>query len=375
MNVASSLFPQTSESILKKLSAGHRLSAVEGTALFAADLFALGRAADLIRNQKHPGRFVTFVVDRNISYTDICTIGCSFCAFHKLPGESGGYILSIDEILRRVEELVALGGTQVMIQGGVNPDIRTDYLIEMVKRIHQRFPSVHIHSFSAVELISLANREQIPLKDLLARLKQAGLNSIPGGGAEILVDRIRKETSPAKIRTHEWIDFMRTAHQAGFHTTATMVFGHRESLEDRICHLDEIRALQDETGGFRSFIPWTMVHKDERSAKAVASVGGLDYLKTVAISRLYLDNIPHIQAGWLTEGLRLAQTALAFGADDMGGILCEDAVMAAAGIQAKTGIREMVRCIRAAGYLPARRNTNYEIIKIDEAGTCEAGCV
>lgn len=363
MNVVSCSSQEQIKSILNEFISGKRLTSEKASFLFSADLVELGQAASKIRQQKHPNQVVTFVIDRNISYTNLCTIGCDFCAFHKKPGEAASYILSIDEILEKVSELKKLGGTQVMIQGGVNPEIRLSYLIEMVSAIHSRFPEIKVHSFSAVELVCLAEREKISVEDLLLRLKKAGLNSIPGGGAEILVDRVRKAVSSKKIDAEKWIDFMKTAHRIGFKTTATMVFGYSESCEDRVSHLDRIRTLQDETGGFRSFIPWTLAPRNTPAMTQFEAAGGIDYLKTLAISRLFLDNIPNIQAGWLTEGINLAQVGLAFGANDMGGILIEDKVLEPTGIQVKTEVNDIVCAIQKAGYISAQRDTDYNILK------------
>lgn len=352
------------ETLLEKAVSGARLSVEEGVELFSADLPNLGRAATLVRNRLHPGNTVTFIVDRNISLTNICVIDCGFCAFHKKASEPGTYTLSIDQVLQRVEELAQAGGTQVLIQGGVNPNLRLNFYLDLIRRIKMRFPQIYIHSFSAVELIFLARAEQLTLREMLASFKEAGLNSIPGGGAEILVERVRKLISPRKLSTDEWIDFMRTAHQAGFRTTATMVFGHIETIEERLMHLERLRLLQDETKGFRAFIPWTLSPHSTPRMSELHTPGGVDYLKTIAISRLFLDNIPHIQAGWLTEGLKLGQLALAFGADDAGGTLMEDKVLEPTGIYAKTRREDLVHLIKEAGYVPAERNTNYEMVKV-----------
>jgi cyclic dehypoxanthinyl futalosine synthase len=324
---------------------------------------------------------VTFVVDRNISYTNVCSIGCDFCAFHCAPGSQEAYVLTHDQILEKVRELAELGGTQVLIQGGIHPDIGLDYYLDMVRAIHEKFPKVHIHSFSAIEVDVLSKKSGIPLPELFRKFKEAGLNSLPGGGAEILVERVRKLISPAKISSERWLEVMRTAHEAGFKTTATMVFGHVETKEERIAHLIRLRELQDKTNGFRAFIPWSYVppqatsevKSDERqitprgwSMAGLSSAGGDDYLKTVAISRLMLDNIEHIQSGWLTEGMKLGQIALAFGCDDMGGTLIEDKVLEPTGIKVHTRREDLIRLIRDAGFVPVQRDTNYEKIRVFE---------
>jgi cyclic dehypoxanthinyl futalosine synthase len=352
------------ETLLEKAASGTRLSIEEGAELFSADLPGLGRAATLARDRLHPLGRITFVVDRNISLTNVCVIDCGFCAFHKKISEAGTYTLSYDQVLQKVDELAQAGGTQVLIQGGVNPDLRLDFYLNLVRRIKTQFPQIFIHSFSAVELVCLARSEGLKLREVLVSFKEAGLNSIPGGGAEILVERVRKMISPGKLSADEWIDSMRMAHKVGFQTTATMVFGHIETIEERLIHLSRIRSLQDETKGFRAFIPWTLSPQGTPRMSEFNISGGVDYLKTVAVSRLFLDNIPHIQAGWLTEGLKLGQTALAFGADDAGGTLMEDKVLEPTGIYTKTRREDLVRLIKEAGYVPAERNTNYEMVKV-----------
>lgn len=352
------------ERVLERAAAGERLSVEEGIILFSCDLLSLGKAATLVRQRLHPTRQVTFIVDRNISYTNACIVDCDFCAFYRRPRHPEAYTLSFDQILAKVQELVDLGGTQVLIQGGVNPELGIHFYLEMIRRIREQFPMVHIHSFSVVELDFIAKKEKMPLRDVLLRFKEAGLNSIPGGGAEILVERVRDLISPKKIDSAGWIDFMRTAHEAGLRSTATMVFGHVETIEERVIHLEKIRKLQDETGGFRAFIPWTLSPHGTPRMSQFEPAGGADYLRTLAVSRLFLDNIANLQSGWLTEGLKLGQVALSFGANDMGGTLLEDKVLEPTGIEVKTRRDDLIRLIREAGYLPAQRNTNYEILRV-----------
>ena len=352
---------QNHESILRKRLNGERLTLEDGVRLYSCDLLALGQVAQKLTKRLLPNA-VTFVVDRNISYTNVCTVGCDFCAFHCAPGAEGAYVLSKEQILEKVRELEALGGTQVLIQGGVHPDLPLDYYLAMVRAIHEKFPRIHIHSFSAIEVDTLAKKNNIPLPELFRRFKAAGLNSMPGGGAEILVERVRKLISPSKISSDRWLEVMEIAHKAGLKTTATMVFGHVETKEERILHLLRLRELQDRTGGFRAFIPWSFVPVNT-DLKDLEPAGGDDYLRTVAISRLMLDNIEHLQSGWLTEGLKLGQIALAFGCDDMGGILIEDKVLEPTGIKVRMRREDLIRLIREAGFLPVQRNTNYEILK------------
>ncbi len=361
------------EKILEKRLQGKRLTLEDGILLYSCDLLQLGKVAQAVTPRLMPNA-VTFVVDRNISYTNVCTIGCDFCAFHCGPGSSDAYVLSQDEILQKVQELVDLGGTQVLIQGGIHPDLSLDYYLNMVRAIHEKFSQIHIHSFSAIEMDVLSRKSGVALPELFRMFKEAGLNSLPGGGAEILVERVRKLISPKKISSERWLEVMETAQRAGLKTTATMVYGGVETLEERIIHLIKLRELQDKTHGFRAFIPWSYVpfEKGDRpnflynvknSACPLYPVGGDDYLKTVAISRLMLDNFDHIQSGWLTEGLKLGQIALAFGCDDMGGTLIEDKVMEPTGIEVHTLKDDLVRLIEDAGYVPVQRDTNYNILK------------
>ncbi len=350
--------------ILKKCLDGKRIAPEEGLRLFDCDLLRLGMTANAVARQKNPGNQVTFIVDRNISYTNACVVDCDFCAFYRSPGDKEAYTLSYEKIFEKIQELVNLGGTQALIQGGVNPELPLEYYLDLIRAIREKFPSVHIHSFSVVEFDMIAKKNRLPLAEVFRRFREAGLNSLPGGGAEILVERVRKIISPKKASTKRWIEVMRTAHEAGLRSTATMVIGHVETLDERIQHLMEIRNLQDETHGFRAFIPWTLSPEGTPRMAHFREAGGEDYLKTVAISRLLLDNIDHIQSGWLTEGLKLGQIALAFGCDDMGGTLLEDKVLEPTGIQVHTRKEDLIRLIREAGYVPAQRNTNYEILHV-----------
>ena len=349
--------------IIEKAVQGTRLSVEETILLFQADLLSLGKAATAIRNRLHPDNVVTFIIDRNVSYTNACFIDCDFCAFYRRPRDPEAYTLSMEQILQKVQELVDIGGTQVLIQGGVNPELGLDFYINMIKTVHEKFPQVHIHSLSVVEIDFIAKKEKMPLKDVLIQLKEAGLNSIPGGGAEILVERVRDLISPKKIDSGGWLNFHKVAHEVGLRTTATMVFGHLETIEERVLHMERLRAVQDETGGFRAFIPWTLSPHGTPRMSQFEPAGGADYLKTLAISRLFLDNIQNIQSGWLTEGLKMGQVGLSFGANDIGGTLIEDKVLEPTGIEVKTKPEDLIRLIKEAGYIPAQRNTNYEILR------------
>ncbi len=350
--------------ILNKRLEGERLTLEDGILLYSCDLLRLGRAANAVAAKQRVDGTVTFIVDRNISYTNACIVDCDFCAFYRKPGDKEAYTLSYEQIFSKIQELVDLGGTQVLIQGGVNPELPLEYYLDLIRAIRQRFPTVHIHSFSVVEFDMIAKKFRLPLAEVFRLFKEAGLNSLPGGGAEILVERVRKIISPKKASSDRWIEVMRTAHQAGLRSTATMVIGHVETIEERIIHMVKIRELQDETGGFRAFIPWTMSPQGTPRMQHLKQAGGEDYLKTVAISRLMFDNIEHIQSGWLTEGLKLGQVALGFGCDDMGGTLLEDKVLEPTGIEVNTSREDLVRLIREAGYTPVQRNTNYEILHV-----------
>ncbi len=352
------------DSILGKRLEGGRLSKEEGMALYDCDLLRLGKAAQTLASRLHPDRQITFIVDRNISYTNACVLDCDFCAFYRPLGHKEAYTLDYATIFAKVQELVDLGGTQALIQGGVNPDLPLDYYLDLIRAIREKFPQVHVHSFSVVEFDMISKKNRLPLEEVFRRFKEAGLNSLPGGGAEILVERVRKLISPKKASSQRWIDVMRTAHKCGLKSTATMVFGHVETIAERIEHLIKIRDLQDETAGFRAFIPWTLSPQGTPRMSQFRPAGGEDYLKTVAISRIFLDNIEHIQSGWLTEGLKLGQIALAFGCDDMGGTLLEDKVLEPTGIQVHTRREDLVRLIREAGYVPAQRDTNYRILNV-----------
>ena len=352
------------ERILAKRLEGQRLNLEEGILLYSCDLLKLGKAASELVRRQNPDRIITFIVDRNVSYTNTCVVDCDFCAFYRSPGHSEAYTLSFEQVFQKVQELVDMGGTQVLIQGGVNPQLPLEYYLNLIRAVREKFPTVHVHSFSVVEFDMISKKFRLPLAEVFRQFKEAGLNSLPGGGAEILMERVRKTISPKKATSDRWIDVMRTAHKAGLRSTATMVIGHMETTEERIAHILKIRDLQDETGGFRAFIPWTLSPQGTPRMKHFRPAGGEDYLKTLAISRLMLDNVEHIQSGWLTEGLKLGQIGLAFGCDDMGGTLLEDKVLEPTGIQVHTRREDLVRLIKEAGYIPAQRDTNYKILHV-----------
>lgn len=351
---------------LEKAVAGERLSAEEGLRLWKeAPLSALGQAADARRRALHPEGLGTFVVDRNINYTNACTADCSFCAFYRPPGHPDAYRLPMDELLRRVGELVAIHGTQVLLQGGLDPSLPLEYYETLCRTIKVHYPQIHLHSFSAPEIDTMAQVSGLSYHQIFARLKAAGLDSMPGGGAEILVERVRQRVSPKKLSAAGWFAVHRAAHESGLTTTATMTYGLGETPAERIEHLVRVRDLQEATGGFRAFIPWSF--QRGHTVLDVPPLGGRDYLKVIALARLLLDNVPNIQAGWVTEGPKLAQLALTFGANDFGGILIDEVVVGATGMVYRVDVDEAVRLIRGAGRVPAQRNTTYEILKVFNA--------
>jgi cyclic dehypoxanthinyl futalosine synthase len=330
--------------------------------LLHGDLLELGALADDVRRRYHPGDEVTFIVDRNINYTNYCVSGCRFCAFYKEPGSGEGYVLSDEQIHAKIEETLSLGGTAIMMQGGLHPDLDIEYFEQLFTGIRERY-DVHVHSLSPPEVAHIAQISGISVGETLRRLQAAGLASLPGGGAEVLVDRVRSRISPHKIPAGTWLDVMREAHRNGMPTTATMMFGSLDSPEDRIEHLRRLRDLQDETGGFTAFIPWTFQAGNTQLQAGHLPATGMDYLRMLAVSRIYLDNFANVQASWVTQGLRLGQVALAFGANDMGSTMIEENVVRAAGVSHTVSVEEMVRTIRAAGKVPVQRTTLYHEVR------------
>ena len=337
-----------------------RTSKNEGINLInSSNLLTLGQMANDIRINKF-GNVTTFIIDRNINYTNICQNECDFCAFFRRKNQKSAYLLSHDEIIEKVREAVESGATQVMIQGGLNPELRLEYYERILRLIKSQF-DITIHSFTATEIQYFANLEGISILETLKRLKEAGLDSLPGGGAEILVDEVRKKISPKKISSYDWINVMKTAHSIGMKSTATMVIGFGETIEQRIEHMEKIRNLQDETGGFRAFIMWSF--QPGNTKLGGEKVSSWDYMKTLAFSRIYFDNIDHIQGSWVTQGERIGQLTLGFGADDLGSIMLEENVVRAAGTSYEMSIKKMIGLIKATGNIPAQRNTEYEILK------------
>ena len=349
--------------IIEKRLRGERLNLEDGVLLFHADLTLLGQAANIVREELHPEPIVTFVIDRNVATTNACVVDCDFCAFYVTPKSDKKYVTEFEEIFSNLDDLTAIGGTQVLFQGGINPELRLDHYTNIFRVVKEKYPHVHIHSMSPEEIHYLTKREKMTAEEVLQALKDAGMNSLPGGGAEILVDRVRSTISPKKIPASRWLDIMRACHNVGMKGSATMMYGHIETLEERVIHFLRLRELQDETHVFRAFIPWSFSAHGTPRMSHIPMAGGEDYLRTMAVARLVLDNIPNFQTGWVTEGTKLAQVALAYGANDMGGILMEERVVKATGITHETDSAEFLRLIRKAGYRPAQRDTNYKIIR------------
>ncbi|MFH2065306.1 MAG: cyclic dehypoxanthinyl futalosine synthase [Pseudomonadota bacterium] len=349
------------KSIFLKIEQHERLHPQEALRLLLdAELLDLAYAADRMRRRLHPEPIVTYVVDRNINYTNICSSGCRFCAFYKDAKQpEKGYLISEESLKQKIEETLSLGGTQILLQGGLNPHLDFDYYLNLLRFIKSGFP-IHIHGFSPPEILFMAERAGLSITDTLKELIQAGLDSIPGGGAEILVDDVRKQLSPNKYRSEQWLDVMREAHHLGLRTTATMMFGHIETKAQIIEHLEKIRSLQDETGGFTAFIPWTF--QPSHTRLNVRKATAVEYLRVLSVSRLFLDNIDNIQASWVTQGDKIAQASLAFGANDLGSTMIEENVVAAAGVSFRLPKEEMIRLIRDAGYQPMQRDCFYNPI-------------
>lgn len=348
------------EDILEKSMNNERLSLQEGIKLFSTkELTILGMAADEVCKEKHPENYRTYIIDRNINYTNICTSGCKFCAFYKDVEHSDGYIIPKDVLFKKIEETLTLGGRQILMQGGLHPSLKLDFYVDLLKSIKTKY-DIHIHAFSPPEIVHFSKLNGIPVRDVIQKLKAAGLDSIPGGGAEILSDRCRRLLSPNKCTAQEWLDVMREAHKLGMRTTATMMFGHIETIEERIEHLDKIRKLQDETGGFTAFIAWTFQPKNTQLDTSL--IGSYDYLRTIAIARLYLDNFENIQASWVTQGAKIAQLSLKFGANDMGSTMIEENVVRAAGVSYQMDKEEIESLINDLGYTARQRDLYYQVL-------------
>ncbi len=348
------------DAIIARLRADKRINRQDSLHLLTdADLMVLAETANFKRNCLHPQSLVTFVVDRNINYTNVCMSECLFCAFYRHAGHKDAYIITESALSQKITETLELGGTQILLQGGMHPDLELDYYLELLEFIKTGF-DIHIHGFSPPEISYISKKASLSVEATLEKLTDAGLNSIPGGGAEILVDEVRQRLSPNKCTAGEWLEVMRCAHRMGLKSSATMMFGHIEKPHHIIEHLFKIRALQDETAGFTAFIPWTF--QPQNTQIHCLTVTAAEYLRVLALSRLVLDNIPNIQASWVTQGDKIAQTALAFGANDMGSTMIEENVVAAAGVDYMLPKKALLRLIRNAGYIPRQRDCFYNLL-------------
>jgi len=360
--------PATTTEILDKALSGERITDADAIALLRSrDLVAVGRAAHELRNRRADPDRITFVIDRNLNYTNVCHTDCDFCAFYRRPGDRReGYLLPKAVIFKKIEETLALGGTALLMQGGHHPDLGIDFYEDLFRSIKSRY-RIHLHALSPPEVQHIARRSKLTIPATLTRLRDAGLDSLPGGGAEILVDRVRHIIAPKKTKAGEWLGVMRAAHRLGISTTATMMYGHVETLEERVEHMRRIRELQDEHRGFRAFISWTFQSDGNRLADRVpaeAMPTSFDYLLTQAVSRIYLDNVDHIQSSWVTQGMKVGQVALGFGADDLGSIMIEENVVSAAGTTYRATTDDFVRAIKALGKTPVQRDTLYRDVRV-----------
>ena len=355
--------------ILDRTVAGERLSSEDALCLLQThDLASLGRAANEVSRRLHPKMYRTYNIDRNINYSNVCTAVCDFCAFYRSPKSEEGYVLDREVILDKIEETVALGGAQILLQGGLHHEYKIEWYEELLRDIKQHYPQVNIHGFSPPEIFHFAKISQLSTLEVLTRLREAGLGSLPGGGAEILVDRVRDEITRGKVMTDDWLDVNRVWHQLGGRSSATMMFGHVETLEERIEHLERLRQLQDETGGFTAFICWTF-QPDNTEMSDVQPAGSFEYLKMLSVARLYLDNFANLQSSWVTQGLKVGQMALLHGANDMGSLMIEENVVAEAGTVYHLTLEQIRGAISELGYEPRQRNVFYELLDNEVAST------
>jgi cyclic dehypoxanthinyl futalosine synthase len=358
--------PETRK-ILDRVLDGERLSPQDCTTLLESyDVAAIGAAADEIRRRRHPDNVVTYIIDRNINYTNVCNVVCTFCAFYRRPGAPDTYVRTMDEICEKIDETIALGGTGVLMQGGLHPDFGVEWYEDMLRTLSAKYPGFQLHCFSPPEIHNLHLISGLDYETIMRRLKAAGLYSLPGGGAEILDDEVRKRVA-TKCTTDEWLDVMRAVHKAGLRSSATMMFGIGDKIEHRVNHLRRIRDLQDETGGFFAFIPWTFQRENTALGRRITTEPtGVDYLKMLSVSRLFMDNIDNIQSSWLTQGLRLGQVALRMGANDMGSIMIEENVVSAAGAHNRATEETLQHLIKEAGFIPQQRDILYRHISSEE---------
>ncbi len=349
------------DSIQHKVSDGERITPEEAVRLYQAlTLPELGALADLVRERKHPDRVITYIIDRNINYTNVCNVYCTFCAFMREERDEDSYVLTPEQVGEKLKELVAIGGVQVLMQGGHHPKLGIDYYLNLLQYIRRNFPQVNIHGFSPPEFNHFAEVFRMPVEEVIRRFKEAGLGSIPGGGGEILVDRVRQRIAPLKCMSDEWLRVMEIAHGLGLNSSATMMFGHVETIEDRVEHLRRLRDLQDRTHGFTAFICWTF--QNENTRLKVPSVGSHEYLRMQALARIFLDNFDNVQSSWVTQGPQIGQVALKFGANDFGSVMMEENVVSQAGATFRINEETMQRLIRELGYEPHRRNNWYQLL-------------
>ncbi|MHB8957210.1 MAG: cyclic dehypoxanthinyl futalosine synthase [Pirellulaceae bacterium] len=352
--------------ILDKAVAGQRLTRDEGLELLQSrDLVALGRAAEAVSRRWHPESYRTYNIDRNINYTNVCAAVCDFCAFYRAPKSDEGYLLPREVLLEKIAETVERGGNQILLQGGLHPTLPLSWYEELLQDVKRHYPQVNVHGFSPPEIHHFTKVSRLPLRTVLERLRAAGLGSIPGGGAEILVDRVRREITRGKVLTDDWLNVMRVWHQMGGRSSATMMFGHVETPADRIEHLERLRQLQDETGGFTAFIGWTF-QPDNTAMSHIPHASPVEYLRTQATARLYLDNFANIQSSWVTQGLKIGQLALLFGANDMGSLMIEENVVAEAGTIHFLTLDQIRSAIRELGFTPRQRNVFYELVGLEQ---------
>jgi cyclic dehypoxanthinyl futalosine synthase len=349
---------QELDAIAARVAGSERVTAEQAGLLLRHErLTRLGALADLVRREKHPDGIVTYIVDRNVNYTNVCNAFCSFCAFYRPPHHEEGYVQPIEALEQKIRETYELGGNQILLQGGHNPELKIDYYEDLFRRLKRTFPDLWLHALSPPEIVHIRRSSRLDLPGTIRRLREAGLDSIPGGGAEILVDRVRKELARNKCSADEWLEVMQEAHGQGLRTTATMMFGHVETLQDRIEHLQRLRDLQDRTGGFTAFICWT--YQSEHTELGGSEVTSAEYLRTLAVSRIFLDNIDNVQASWVTQGPKMGAASLAFGVNDMGSTMIEENVVSAAGTVHSMNEPQIVAAIHDAGFTARRRDMTY----------------
>jgi cyclic dehypoxanthinyl futalosine synthase len=364
-SMSSSVFD---EAVADKVLAGERLSAAEALELYRLPLQELGELANFRRKLAKADAYgargndiVTYIVDRNINYTNVCNVYCKFCAFYRTEKDEDHYVLSREQLDQKLDELTAIGGVQILLQGGHHPKLTLDWYLDMLQHIREKYPHINVHGFSPPEFQHFSTVFRMPLREVLTKFKEAGLGSVPGGGGEILVDRVRERIAPLKANTEQWLEVMRVAHELGLRSSATMMFGHVETVEDRIEHLQRLRELQDETGGFTAFICWTF--QPEHTRLRAEPVGSSEYLRMQALSRIYLDNIENLQSSWVTQGPRIGQVALSYGANDFGSVMMEENVVSSAGTTFRLNAQMIERLIRESGYEPRRRDNWYRLLE------------